>query len=94
MKPRVKLIYPDGAIEWYDDCAIEDSLIPDLSFVGKRVDSGELERVVTNLAYKIVRPAESDAEALQRECSEIVKKAAIPWRPIQPAPEMPKDRFA
>lgn len=52
--PKIKLIYPDGAIEWYRDCEIDSSLIPDLSFTGTHTMSECREKILTNLAYKII----------------------------------------
>lgn len=87
MKPRIKLIYPDGSTEWYSFCTIEDSLIPDLSFTGTSINSGKVERVVTNLAYKIVtEPTPAPPEVLDLHANAVLADLsnAIPWRKLPP----------
>jgi len=78
--PRVCLYTPDGTPEWYSDCVISDSLIPDLSFEGTRVDNGYRVRVVTSLAYKIERDPVQYEAGLLRACN-----AIVPWRPEKTA---------
>lgn len=63
--PRICLIYPNGDREWFNDCEIEDSLIPDLSFTGTSVNREKRERIVTNCTYTIVKPP-ADKDRLSR----------------------------
>jgi hypothetical protein len=66
--PRIALYTPDGEPEFYENCVINDSLIPDLSFEGEPVGTGRRIRMVTNLAYKIIRDSDprEDLEGEQR----------------------------
>lgn len=81
--PKIALIYPDGSKEFYSDCVIEDSLLPDLSFTGTHMLTEVRERVLTNIGYKIVTmPLTPDEnKALVNKAIEDMENA-IPWRRI------------
>ena len=77
--PKVCLYAPDGTQLWYQDCVINDSLIPDLSFEGTDVITERRVRIVTSLAYLIVRdPVEHEAGL--RVCDAMTSNV-VPWRP-------------
>lgn len=79
---KIALIYPDGEKEFYSDCVIEDSLLPDLAFTGTHMLTEVRERVLTNIGYKIVTmpvlpPKESTPEEKAESLSNFF---GVPWR--------------